>query len=99
MLKHDILITYDVETVTKEGEKRLRRVLKTCKNFGQRVQDSVFECCLSDSQIEDAREQLLAIMDLKKDSLKMYFLHLGRDHSVHSYGVEKFKDLDGPLVI
>lgn len=72
-----ILITYDVETVTAEGRKRLRQVAKQCVNYGQRVQNSVFECILEPVQLKALRYKLEDIIDPQKDSIRFY--HLGNN--------------------
>ncbi|MBR5735644.1 MAG: CRISPR-associated endonuclease Cas2 [Bacteroidales bacterium] len=69
-----ILITYDVDTTTKAGEKRLRKVAKECVNYGQRVQNSVFECLLTEAQLVSLKALLSAIIDATKDSVRFYFL-------------------------
>lgn len=69
-----VLITYDVETVTPSGRKRLRHVAKQCVNFGQRVQNSVFECILDPAQFTELKHRLEFIIDPEKDSLRFYLL-------------------------
>lgn len=69
-----VLITYDVETMTASGKRRLRRVAKQCVNFGQRVQNSVFECLVDPAQFEELKHRLESIIDLEKDSLRYYML-------------------------
>jgi CRISPR-associated protein Cas2 len=69
-----ILITYDVETTSPEGRKRLRQVAKQCANFGQRVQNSVFECIVDPAQFADLKYRLTSIIDKEKDSLRFYYL-------------------------
>ena len=69
-----VLITYDVETTTPAGKKRLRKVAKQCVNFGQRVQNSVFECLVDPAQFAELRHRLEEIIDPKNDSLRYYFL-------------------------
>ncbi|HDR88635.1 MAG TPA: CRISPR-associated endonuclease Cas2 [Bacteroidetes bacterium] len=69
-----VLVTYDVETVTARGRKRLRRVAKECTNFGQRVQNSVFECVIDPAQMAELKHRLENIIDIKKDSLRFYYL-------------------------
>ena len=68
MIKILILITYDVSTQDASGQKRLRKVAKECVNYGQRVQNSVFECILDASQLLIVKDKLLSIIDPKKDS-------------------------------
>jgi len=69
-----ILITYDVDTTTKDGEKRLRKVAKECVNYGQRVQNSVFECLLTEAQLVGLKAILSGIIDDDRDSIRLYFL-------------------------
>jgi len=69
-----ILITYDVNTTTKAGEKRLRKVAKECVNYGQRVQNSVFECQITEAQFVGLKATLEAIINDTTDSIRFYFL-------------------------
>jgi CRISPR-associated protein Cas2 len=69
-----VLITYDVETMTPSGKKRLRKVAKQCVNFGQRVQNSVFECLVDPTQFAELKHRLESIIDTEKDSLRYYML-------------------------
>ena len=69
-----VLITYDVETMTPYGKKRLRQVAKQCVNFGQRVQNSVFECLVDPTQFTELKHRLESIIDFEKDSLRYYML-------------------------
>lgn len=69
-----ILVTYDVNTETKEGRKRLRQVAKACVNCGQRVQNSVFECILDAAQYVMFKNKLISLIDMEKDSLRFYCL-------------------------
>lgn len=81
-----ILITYDVDTTTKAGEKRLRKVAKECVNYGQRVQNSVFECLLSESQLVGLKAILSAIIDDDKDSIRFYFLGSNWQRKIETLG-------------
>ncbi len=65
-----VLITYDVETVTSSGKKRLRHVAKQCVNYGQRVQNSVFECLVDPAQFTELKHRLESIIDKEKDSIR-----------------------------
>lgn len=69
-----VLITYDVNTEDSGGRKRLRQITKQCVNYGQRVQNSVFECLVDAAQCKQLQHKLLAIMDEEKDSLRFYYL-------------------------
>lgn len=68
-----VLVTYDVETLNKAGQKRLRRVAKMCEDYGQRVQNSVFECVLEPGKFTELKFGLIDIIDEEKDSLRFYF--------------------------
>ena len=72
-----VLITYDVNTEDAAGRRRLRQIAKQCVNYGQRVQNSVFECLLDAAQCKTLQAKLLTIMDAKKDSLRFYYLASG----------------------
>lgn len=91
-----VLVTYDVATAGAEGQARLRRVAKICQNYGQRVQDSVFECLVDPAQFVKLKRELLNVMDEKEDSLRFYFLganwqrrveHVGAKHSYDPQGI------------
>jgi len=94
-----ILVTYDVNTTTPQGERRLRRVARVCLNYGKRVQQSVFECVVSETQYEEMRRALLSEIDEQVDSLRLYRLTevLGGLREVFG----QFRDIDftGPLVV
>ena len=81
-----ILITYDVNTTSAEGQKRLRKVAKICVNYGQRVQNSVFECLLDSSQCRLLQAKLLKIMDSELDSLRFYYLGNKYDTKIENFG-------------
>jgi CRISPR-associated protein Cas2 len=95
----DIVVTYDVNTLTKEGRRRLRRVAKCCVGCGQRVQWSVFECSVSDVVFERFKQRLLAEIDEQEDSLRIYHLHGGRQDVVESYGRDGYRDFSDPLIL
>ena len=69
-----ILVTYDVNTSSAMGAKRLRKVAKECVNYGQRVQNSVFECLLSEAQFVILKSTIVAIINHEQDSIRFYFL-------------------------
>jgi CRISPR-associated protein Cas2 len=94
-----VLITYDVNTETAESRKRLRRIAKICKNRGQRVQNSVFECLVDPAQWTALREELIAEMNKKEDSLRFYFLGKNWKKRVEHVGIKEAYDPEGPLVI
>lgn len=83
------LITYDVNTNSAGGEKRLRQVAKACVNYGQRVQNSVFECSLNMLQLEALKKRLLDIIDLEKDSIRIYDLGKNWERKLEHFGTKK----------
>jgi CRISPR-associated protein Cas2 len=94
-----VLVTYDVNTETAAGRKRLRRVAKACKNCGQRVQFSVFECLLDPAQWSTLRARLIDEIDEDLDSLRFYFLGSNWKHRVEHVGAKPSYDPEGPLII
>lgn len=94
-----VLITYDVNTGTAEGQKRLRQVARQCENYGQRVQNSVFECLIDGAQLKVLKNRLLSIIDLERDSLRFYYLGNNWREQVEHIGAKPSIDLEGPLVI
>lgn len=95
----NILITYDVSTETAAGRKRLRKVALACLDFGQRVQKSVFECSVTEMQYEEVMRRLLAIIEEKEDSLRVYRLIEPKEKYVQVYGVNTAVDFEEPLVL
>ncbi|NCJ06051.1 CRISPR-associated endonuclease Cas2 [Synechococcales cyanobacterium C] len=95
----DVLVAYDVNTETKAGKRRLRKVATVCKNFGQRVQFSVFECRVSQAQYETLRAQLVGIIDTKTDNLRFYRLPSPREQYFEQFGVDHYTDFDEPLIL
>ena len=83
-----VLITYDVNTETGEGRRRLRKIAKSCVNYGQRVQNSVFECIVDPALLRPLKEQLHEIMDEKKDSLRFYYLGDEKKAKVEHFGTK-----------
>jgi len=94
-----VLITYDVNTTTAAGRKRLRKVAKLCLNWGQRVQNSVFECLVDPAQWVRLRNGLEDIIDPKLDSLRYYQLGANWHRRVEHVGAKPTPDPEGPLVI
>jgi CRISPR-associated protein Cas2 len=94
-----VLITYDVSTITPAGKSRLRRTAKTCLDYGQRVQNSVFECKVDPAQLVTFKTRLLDIIDLKTDSLRFYHLGSNWHHKVEHYGTKDGYDIEGTLVV
>jgi len=93
-----VLVTYDVADED-NGAKRLRRVAKACKDWGQRVQYSVFECIVDPAQWVELRERLLKEMDPDKDSMRFYFLGSNWQKRIEHVGAKKSVDQEGPLII
>jgi CRISPR-associated protein Cas2 len=94
-----VLVTYDVSTTSKEGRRRLNRVAKACLDFGQRVQNSVFECQLDPEQWTRLKLRLLDLYEPKEDSLRFYFLGKNWRRRVEHYGTKEAVDLEGPLIV
>lgn len=92
-----VLVAYDVATVDSRGARRLRRIARACKDYGQRVQNSVFECRLEPRHWPVLRERLLREADLSEDSLRFYFLDA--DVPIEHHGCKKPRDLEEPLII
>lgn len=95
----EILVTYDVNTETRAGRRRLRRVAQVCERFGQRVQYSVFECVLDGSQLTLLQHQLEQEIDHTVDSLRIYRLQEPRDRYVQVLGKPLAYDQREPLII
>ena len=93
------IVCYDVNTETREGRRRLRRVAKVCEGIGQRVQKSIFECRVDKMQFEDLERRLLAEINVKQDCLRLYRLADGRGCEVKEYGMFQATDFDAPLVL
>jgi CRISPR-associated protein Cas2 len=93
-----MLITYDVNTETAGGKRRLRRVARACLDFGQRVQYSVFECELSPAQWTALRARLAAEIDPRCDSLRFYRLGAEGRRRIEHVGAKPVQDLEAPLV-
>ena len=94
-----ILITYDVNTSTKAGEKRLRKVAKECVNYGQRVQNSVFECLITEAQFVGLKAILQDIINDNTDSIRFYFLGNNWQRRVEKIGKETSYDPTKTLII
>lgn len=94
-----VLVSYDVATADSDGEKRLRRVAKICKNFGQRVQYSVFECLVDPARWTIMRQRLEDEIDPFQDSLRFYFLGANWQRRVEHVGAKPSFDQEGPLIV
>jgi len=94
-----VLIAYDVNTETKQGQKRLRHVAKICENRGQRVQNSVFECLVDPAQWIELQHKLVDTIDPAKDSLRFYFLGKNWKKRIEHVGAKSAYDPQGPLIV
>lgn len=94
-----VLVTYDVNTEDDDGRRRLHRVAKTCENWGQRVQYSVFECLVDPAQWERLKAQLIERIDPEVDSLRFYFLGSNWRRRVEHIGAKAAYDPEGTLVV
>ncbi|MEN6441439.1 MAG: CRISPR-associated endonuclease Cas2 [Syntrophobacter sp.] len=94
-----VLITYDVSTETPGGRKRLRRVSRACRNLGQRVQKSVFECLVDPAQWVRLRAILMEEIDFDQDSLRFYFLGSNWKNRLEHVGANPGYDPEGALLI
>ena len=94
-----VLVTYDVATSSVGGTRRLRRVAKLCLDYGQRVQNSVFECKIDQAQFVALRTKILDLVDCEKDSVRFYFLGNDWNGRVEHYGAKTSLNMDGPLLV
>ena len=94
-----VLITYDVSTQDGAGKRRLRKVAKECVNYGQKVQNSVFECILDASQALLLKDKLLSIIDETQDSLRFYNLGNNYETKVEHYGAKESYKAEGVLMV
>ena len=94
-----VVITYDVNTMTVAGEKRLRRVAKLCERYGVRVQNSVFECILNEAQYVLLKHQLCEMIDADKDSLRFYNLGNKYQNKTEHFGAKASYEAEGLLLL
>lgn len=94
-----VLITYDVSTADAAGRKRLRKIAKKCTNYGQRVQNSVFECVVDAAQCKQLQYKLLELMDKEQDSLRFYYLGNKCQTKVEHFGVKQSFEIEGVLIL
>ena len=94
-----VIVSYDVATDEGKGQRRLRRVAKACKDYGQRVQYSVFECIVDPAQWAVLRAKLIKIIDVEKDSLRFYFLGSNWKNRIEHVGSKEVIDLEEPLIV
>lgn len=95
----EVIVCYDVATDSRAGRRRLRRVANVCVAFGQRVQQSVFECRVTEAQLEELEFRLLKEMDESADRLRIYRLAGDRERMVRVFGVEPPNDFREPLIV
>lgn len=93
-----VLVTYDVNTETPEGRRRLRHTAKTCLDYGQRVQKSVFELKVDPGQWAQCKAALLDVINPATDSLRFYYLGANWRRRVEQHGANTAYDVDGPLI-
>lgn len=94
-----ILVTYDINTETKQGCRRLRRIAKICEGVDQRVQKSVFECTLNEVQYEYFKNRLVSNIEDTEDSVRIYRLIQGKPDIVEAFDINDVQDFANPLVI
>ena len=94
-----VLVSYDVAVTTEGGQRRLRRISKECKNYGQRVQYSVFECVIDPAQWVKLKNKIESIMDKNNDSLRYYYLGANYKNKVEHVGAKPSLDIDEPIII
>lgn len=94
-----VLITYDVSTKDSDGKKRLRKVAKECVNYGQRVQNSVFECILDMSQFLKLKDRILSLIDEEQDSIRFYNMGNKYETKIEHYGAKQSYEAEGVLII
>jgi CRISPR-associated protein Cas2 len=94
-----VVVAYDVSTESDEGKKRLRHVAKLCEDFGQRVQNSVFECLVDAAQWTVLRSRLVSQIETGEDSLRFYFLGDNWQRRVEQVGAKPSYDPQGPLIV
>ena len=94
-----VIVCYDVNTESREGRRRLRRVARVCESVGQRVQKSVFECQVDLMKMEELERALLAEIKPEEDNLRLYRLPGTRGCEVREHGIFRATDFEGPLVV
>lgn len=94
-----VIVAYDVSTEEKAGRKRLRRVAQVCKDYGQRVQKSIFECQVNEMKFEELRRRLLSEINENEDNLRLYRLTEPREFHVEEYGLANTILFEEPLIV
>jgi CRISPR-associated protein Cas2 len=95
----ELLVAYDVSTESPAGRRRLRRVADACQAYGQRVQKSVFECSLTETQLLQLEHRLLGIIDVAEDRLRLYRLLEPRERYLHIHGKQEDIDFKASLIV
>lgn len=93
-----VVVSYDVSVTTPAGRRRLRHVARVCNNYGQRVQNSVFQCLINQEQWVRLRAKLLELYNSEEDSLRFFFLGRNWRNRVEHHGIKKVIALDEPLI-
>lgn len=94
-----ILVTYDVQTDTLQGQRRLRKVARLCMDYGQRVQNSVFECVLTEVQLIELQNKLQQVIDTTNDSIRIYYLNRNENRRIIILGKKRGFDVEDVLLI
>lgn len=94
-----ILLAYDVNTEDKKGQKRLRKIAKLCENYGQRVQNSLFECLVDPAERAQLEQEIFDVFDPEKDSIRIYNLGKHWQSRIEHYGAKPSYDPEGNMVI
>ena len=94
-----VLISYDVSTIDLSGRRRLRKIAKECVNYGQRVQNSVFEVNVDYSEFIKLKDRLLKLIDESKDSLRIYYLGNNWKRRIEHFGAKETYDSEGTLIL
>ena len=94
-----MLVTYDVDTTTMEGARRLRKVAQACVDYGQRVQNSVFECEVTEAQYCILKERIRNLIDDSRDSVRFYFLNKNENRRIERLGIETAYNVKDVLVV
>jgi CRISPR-associated protein Cas2 len=94
-----VLVTYDVSTIEAAGRRRLQRVARACESWGQRVQNSVFECLVDPAQWENLKARLLERIDSEEDSLRFYYLGSNWRNRVEHHGTKATPDQEGVMLV
>lgn len=94
-----VLITYDVNAEDSKGRRRMRQIAKQCVNYGQRVQNSVFECVVDAAQCQALQHKLVQIIDPDKDSLRFYYLGNQYKTKIEHFGAKETYEAEGVLMV